>query len=286
MVCINSYYRQTSAQSVFICKDNGGCGEGNNQRASFMMKMFNYNYCVSVEWLAPCMFKATVKRTTNTLRILPPTFKPVSQQIRLLQFAFILDSDWKKLRGSPAIRGSYVTCCKTSLPWAGKTRASCTDFHAKSRTTFYFGNNFPKPATNWFVARQIWFVGGKTRNIAIECFHMTSRRPYWCSKPILWTLNSLLMQTISFVPINLHRCWPGEWKRSIQLVLQQNKSHVFPARCIRNSALGIRSPAKDWNPEFKLHRQVLRSIIESLNNQCPLLNNTVWNLKGSLSQKR
>ena len=39
------------------------------------------------------------------------------------------------------------------------------------------------------------------------------------------------MQTISFVPVNLHRCWPREWKRSIQLVLQQNKSHVFPARC-------------------------------------------------------
>ena len=55
----------------------------------------------------------------------------------------------------------------------------------------------------------------------IECFHMTSRRPYWCPKtmkrrpcwcpkPILWELNSFLMQTLSFVPINLHRCWPRE----------------------------------------------------------------------------
>ena len=46
-----------------------------------------------------------------------------------------------------------------------------------------------------------------------ERFHMTSRRPYWCpetikrrpcwcTKPILWTLNSFLMQTLSFVPIN------------------------------------------------------------------------------------
>ena len=60
----------------------------------------------------------------------------------------------------------------------------------------------------------------------IECFHMTSRRPYWCpktmkrqpcwcSKPVLWELNSFLMQTPSFVPINLHRCWPREWKHSI-----------------------------------------------------------------------
>ena len=51
-----------------------------------------------------------------------------------------------------------------------------------------------------------------------ECFHMTSRRPYWCPKtmkwrpkPFLWELNSFLMQTPSFVPINLHRCWPREW---------------------------------------------------------------------------
>ena len=94
-----------------------------------------------------------------------------------------------------------------------------------------FGNNCPQPATSWFVARQIWFVGGKTRNIAIQCFYTTSRWPYWCPKPILWELNSFLMQTISFVPINLPRCWPREWKCPIQLVLQQNKSHVFPARC-------------------------------------------------------
>ena len=76
--------------------------------------------------------------------------------------------------------------------------ATCTDSLAKSRTTLYS----PQPATSWFVARQIWFVGGKTSTIAIECFQLTSRRPYWCSKtmkrrpcwcpkPILWTLNSL-----------------------------------------------------------------------------------------------
>ena len=56
----------------------------------------------------------------------------------------------------------------------------------------------------------------------IERFHMASLRPYWspktmkrrpcwCPKPILWELNSFLMQTIFFVPINLHRCWL-RWK--------------------------------------------------------------------------
>ena len=60
----------------------------------------------------------------------------------------------------------------------------------------------------------------------IECFHMTSRRPYWCPKTmkrqpcwcpkqILWELNFFLMQTLSFVPINLRRCWSREWKHSI-----------------------------------------------------------------------
>ena len=55
----------------------------------------------------------------------------------------------------------------------------------------------------------------------IERFHMTSRRPYWCSKTmkrrscwctktILWELNSFLTKTFSFVSINLHRCWPRE----------------------------------------------------------------------------
>ena len=29
--------------------------------------------------------------------------------------------DWIKLPGSDAVHGGYVTCCKTSLPWAGKT---------------------------------------------------------------------------------------------------------------------------------------------------------------------
>ena len=49
----------------------------------------------------------------------------------------------------------------------------------------------------------------------IEHFHMTSRRPYWCPKPILRELNSFLMQTLSFVPVNLHRCWPRKWKHYI-----------------------------------------------------------------------
>ena len=79
----------------------------------------------------------------------------VMQQIRLLQVARIMTSDWIKLRGSHAIQESHVTCLKTSLPWAGKTPTR-TDFVAKSRTMSTFWNNFSQPAAIWFVARQIW----------------------------------------------------------------------------------------------------------------------------------
>ena len=47
------------------------------------------------------------------------------------------------------------------------------------------------------------------------CPKTMKRRPCWCPKPVLWELTSFLMQTLSFVPINLHRCWPREWKHSI-----------------------------------------------------------------------
>ena len=52
--------------------------------------------------------------------------------------------------------------------------------------------------------------------VTIECFHMTSRRPCWCPKPVPWELNCFLMQTLYFVTINLHICWPREWKHSVK----------------------------------------------------------------------
>ena len=56
------------------------------------------------------------------LRVLPPTLKPVLQQIRFLLVAWILTSDWLKLRGSQAIDGRFFTFCQAHLPWAGKMR--------------------------------------------------------------------------------------------------------------------------------------------------------------------
>ena len=66
------------------------------------------------------------------------------------------------------------------------------------------------------------------RNCTERC-HMTSRYPEWCSKdkinktnkrwpcwctePILRELNSFLIKTLPFVPVNLHGGWARGWKR-------------------------------------------------------------------------
>ena len=73
---------------------------------------------------------------------------------------------------------------------------------------------------------------------------MTSLRPYWCPKtmerwpcwcpkPILWELSFFLMQTLSFVPINLYRCWPREWKHSPSVQLFRKR--LSKKMCTRQS---------------------------------------------------
>ena len=65
--------------------------------------------------------------------------------------------------------------------------------------------------------------GNKTKKqwYGKECFHMTSRRPYWCFKQ--WKGGMLVLQTNPvgvklFYNVNAgHRCWPREWKRPISL---------------------------------------------------------------------
>ena len=53
----------------------------------------------------------------------------------------------------------------------------------------------------------------------IDRFHMTSRRPYLCTKKILWELNSFHMLKLYFIPSNLQSCWPRDWKRSIGIAI-------------------------------------------------------------------
>ena len=109
--------------------------------------------------------KSYVARFTTHVQTYVQT---VLQQI-IFASCGILTSDWLKLRGSHGIHGIYVTCCKTSLPRAGKTgNISCTDFVPKIRTTFYFLQQLFVTCNNLICCKTVWLVGGKTRNIAIH----------------------------------------------------------------------------------------------------------------------
>ena len=105
------------------------------------------------------------------------------------------------------------SCLTLKIGYINKTHTH-TQIHRVELKTLYI--NFDSPLKKRFLR----FISRK--RLTIECFHMTSRRPYccpktmkrqpcWCPKPILWELNSFLMQTLSFVSINLRRCRPREW---------------------------------------------------------------------------
>ena len=89
------------------------------------------------------------------LRVLLPAFKPVLQQIRLLQVAWKRASDWLKLRGS---HDSF---------YAGKTRI----MYRFCWTALYYSlcDNFSQPSTTWF-AWHVWFVGVKRAILLFNSF--------------------------------------------------------------------------------------------------------------------
>ena len=89
--------------------------------------------------------------------------------------------------------------------------------------------------------------------VNLERFRMTSRRPYWCSKPILWELNSFLMQKRSFVPINLNRCWSRECKRSKQGILFKERFHIRGQQLCTFTATKECVYIRKLSPLFLLH---------------------------------
>ena len=92
----------------------------------------------------------------------------------------------------PRTTNQVVACCpntdlslvkikRESIPHTGFTslaaksvclgpvkREMSTYYVTKSRTSLYFPQQLSQLAITWFIARQVWFVGGKTRNIAIQ----------------------------------------------------------------------------------------------------------------------
>ena len=66
----------------------------------------------------------------------------------------------------------------------------------------------------------VWFSWLRFLNLAVPTISEPGAwLPHWrsfcCSEPILWEFNSsVLMLRLSFVPMNLHNCWPRDWKGS------------------------------------------------------------------------
>ena len=70
------------------------------------------------------------------------------------------------LRGSHAIDESYVTCCKTSLSWAGT-----------EQKVGLLKNSFSQPATTRFVGGQVWrWVVKRITSLFNSCRSSVTRR--------------------------------------------------------------------------------------------------------------
>ena len=138
-----------------------------------------------------------------------PRMKHVLLQIRSLQVAWIPTSDWIKLRGSHAIYGSFVTCCKTSLSLA-VNRPSCTEFAA----TLYFRN-----------LQQAGLLQDRFDSSVIECItllfnsfcsndgeQVTSFRcPFYRTLKVALVVHYLLTTTNH--PTLTHSTKPQNWKK-------------------------------------------------------------------------
>ena len=88
----------------------------------------------------------------------------------------------------------------------------------------YWGTATGKYFSFFFLAHAQ--ISQYTLFIIIKCFHMTSQRPcwssktkkwrpWWCTKLILWELDSIIMQILSFVAVIKYGCWSREWKSSV-----------------------------------------------------------------------
>ena len=104
------------------------------------------------------------------------------------------------------------------------------------------------------------------------CPKTMKQRPCWCPKPILWELNSFLMQTLSFVPINLHRCWPREWKHSIGWFSNRTgtsvddgarKSNNWLDQCMTERQIGHRKSCLVLSAHFPVVKWRSRSVAKS-----------------------
>lgn len=100
----------------------------------------------------------------------------------------------------------------------------------------------------------VWFSWSRFLNLAFPTISEPGAwLPHWrsfcCSEPILWEFNSsVLMLKLSFVPMNLHSCWPRDWKGSIGGVLECSFPRSKPLALISNlgNTAFLFYPS-DWN---------------------------------------
>ena len=92
------------------------------------------------------------------LRVSPLTLKPASQQIRLLKVAKRFCRKWR-------VDLLFATC--TCCAFTDQGRRNSRVWRDYRVVLSNHKSVFPKLAATWFAARQVWFVGGKTRNISV-----------------------------------------------------------------------------------------------------------------------
>ena len=98
-----------------------------------------------------------------------------------------------ELSGMQTVRLSQVKC-RITLSWRFKQRAPAEIRHVID------------PFYNQFLRKDIYFINKITINngggMNIERFHMTSARPYWCSK----TMKRLSCWCSNPIPLELNSC--------------------------------------------------------------------------------
>ena len=126
--------------------------------------------------------------------------------MRLLQVATVYTDFWLDKITRKSCHGSYVIYCKKSLPWAGKARATCTDFVAKRRPTLYYlqqrvatCNNLICYKTGWWVVKRATSLLNSirshgTKQVARFCcpFYRTLRKQLVSS--LVWSYQDVFFQ--------------------------------------------------------------------------------------------
>ena len=85
--------------------------------------------------------------------------------------------------------------------------------------------------------------------------HIGKGRSCWCPKPIFWKLNSFLTQTLTFVPINLHRYWTYTRVKS-EIGNYYSMIRRVPGPCTIAKSLGTNLPRetpRGWINETPLN---------------------------------